>query len=309
MHIAITGASGFIARALAAHLEARGNTVLRIGRALPPGPGTLSVADLATLGDHPEFLEGCDALVHLAGLAHVTDPGLQATLPYHAVNALGTGAVAAAARAAGLRRVVYVSTAGVLGNASGPAALTEASPERPYDAYTRSKLDGEALLKRALDGGATEWCIVRPPMVVGPGAPGNLGRLLRLMGSGWLLPLASIRNRRSYVGLDNLAEFIAVCLEHPGAAGQTFVVADEPSVSTPEFIRLISSAMGRRARLMPCPPGLLAAGLKALGREGDWRRLSGSFALDASHAGRQLGWRPPLSLLQSLQRAVAPPPG
>lgn len=305
MRIAITGASGFIARALSDTLKSRGHTVLRIGRSLPAEADSLPLADLEALRAHPGLLAGCDALVHLAGLAHVTDPAAQATLPYHAVNALGTEAVASTARAAGLRRVVYVSTAGVLGPSSAASPLSEASPEQPYDVYTQTKLEGEVRLKNALAGSGTEWCIVRPPMVIGPGAPGNLGRLLRVMGSGWLLPFASIRNQRSYVGLDNLSDFIALCLQHPAAAGGTFLVADEPSVSTPELIRLISTAMGRRARLLPCPPGLLAAGLKLLGREGDWRRLSGSFALDTRHARDQLGWRPPLTLLESLQRAVA----
>jgi nucleoside-diphosphate-sugar epimerase len=279
--------------------------VLPIRRQAPAVGAALVVQDLAGIESQAAALAGCDALVHLAGLAHVTEGGAQAGLPYREVNALATAAVARAARAAGVGHVVYVSSAGVHGNAS-KTPFTERDAPAPYDAYTASKYEGERLLQEALAGSQTRWTVVRPPMVVGPDAPGNLGRLLSMLGTGLPLPLASIRNRRSYVGQHNLCDFLICCLQSLQSSGETYLVADEPAVSTPELIRLLGEVSGRRARLLPFPPALLRTLLKLAGRERDWTRLSASFELDARHARDSLGWTPPHSLRQTLARAFTP---
>jgi nucleoside-diphosphate-sugar epimerase len=143
-------------------------------------------------------------------------------------------------------------------------------------------------------------------MVVGPDAPGNLGRLLSMLKTGVPMPLASIRNRRSYIGQHNLCDFLIHCAQSQQAEGETFLVADEPAVSTPELIRLLGEVSGRKVRLLHCPPSLLRALLAAAGRSRDWTRLSASFELDTRHARQRLGWTPPHSLRETLARAFSP---
>lgn len=305
MKIAVTGATGFIGRYLCLRLRAHGHELLRITRRVTGASDELLVADLCRLQDHARQLEGCDALLHLAGLAHVTDEAAQRELPYREINAMAAEAAGLAAKAAGVRRVVYLSSAGVHGNAS-IAPFDESMVPAPYDAYTASKLEGEQRLGEVLVPGSTTLTIVRPPMVVGPDAPGNLGRLMGLLRRGIPLPLGSIVNRRSYMGLHNLCDFLECCAQAEAAAGATMLVADEPSVSTPQLIRLLGEVAALPVRLLPFPTPLLRLLLSAIGRSRDWTRLSANFELDTTLARRLLGWKPPLDLKETLTQAFPP---
>jgi nucleoside-diphosphate-sugar epimerase len=199
--------------------------------------------------------------------------------------------LAEAAAAAGVSRFVFVSTAGVTGQKSSDRPLREADPAGPATPYAAAKLAAEEGLRRWSGDTGIACAIVRPPMVYGPDAPGNPGRLLSLVARGWPLPLAGVKNDRSLVGVENLADFLLCCASHPAAAGQTFNIADG-SVSTVELVRILAEGAGRPARLVTVPPSLLRLGARLIGRASLFEQVCGSLVLDCSRAKALLSWQP-----------------
>ena len=297
MRVLVTGASGFVGTALCRELLARGHAVRAAVRrvipqgALPPGLHQIHTPDIAADFDRRALADGVDAVVHLAAIAHRTNP-IEAEM----LRVNCDSAVRLAEAAAGLvRRFIFMSSVKVHGEDSGGRTYGEEDTLAPEDSYGRSKLQAERALTETAARNGMELAIIRPPLVYGPGVKANFLRLLGWIYSGVPLPLASVRNRRSLIYVGNLVDAIARCAEHPAARGP-FLVSDEESVSTPELVSRIARALGRPARLVPTPPVLLRVAGMILGRRDEIRRLTGSLVVDSSRARRLLDWRPPYAL-------------
>jgi len=310
--VAVTGAGGFIGRTLVAELLRRGYAVRAITRRVRGELAAHASLELRAIDDLTrapwgELLPGCESLVHLAAIAHQGRPrDAAAAARVHAVNVEAVGELARAAQAAGLRRMVLVSSIGVLGASSGPRGFDERSLPSPQDDYARSKLAAENAARAVAGSSAFEVSIVRPPLVFGPEAPGNFGQLVRLIRRGVPLPLAAIDNRRSLVSLWNLCDFLVAALEHPAAAGAPLLVADSGTLSTPQLVRSCAAALGVPARLWRVPPASLRMLLGALGRRADFERLCASLTVDDQATRARLSWQPALTLAEGLTRALAP---
>jgi nucleoside-diphosphate-sugar epimerase len=253
-----------------------------------------------------EALAGVEAIVHLAGLAHLPDETAAASAATFArVNAEGTRRLADAAVRAGVRRLLLVSSALVHGQPSPGRPFTEADAPAPATPYARSKLRSEEELREAARGSALPWVILRPPMVYGPGARGNFARLARLVRAGAPLPLGAATAPRSFIGIDNLADALARCLSHPRAANQVFLIADAESTSTVGLVHLIAAALGRRVWTPGVPAAVLQGALRLAGRERDFHRLFDPLELDIARIRAELGWTPPVPLAEGIRRAVA----
>lgn len=304
--VLITGASGFIGRAVVGALDAnRCNVVGAMRRPI----GTSWAVPSPFLGNDADWqvpLEGCTAVVHAAGRAHMLDD--RATDPlneFRRVNVAGTLQLAAQAATMGVRRFIFLSSIGVNGASTAPGRYFSAPDEpNPHNAYALSKLEAEqGLLRMAAETGM-EVVIIRPPLVYGPQAPGNFGSLMRWLQRGVPLPLGAINNQRSLVALDNLVDLIVTCLTHPAAANQTFLASDGEDVSTTELLRRMGQAMGHPARLIPVPVRLLKLAAAMLGKQDVAQRLCGSLLVDIEKTRRLLGWVPPLTLDQGLKKAA-----
>lgn len=297
----ITGAGGFIGRRLCNQLNQSGCDVVPVGRG-----GRISVGSIDGNTDWAPVLRRGATIIHLAALAHMPSVGgTYEDSDFLSVNVHGTRRLASEAAKVGVKRLVFVSSIGVLGsNTNGRSAFTIADEPSPVEMYARSKFEAEQVLRDIGAATAMEISIVRPPLVYGPNAPGNFGRLVSLIRRGLPLPLGSVHNRRSLVGLDNLVDLIGLCVMHPAAAGETFLAADSESVSTPELIRTIAYAMKRRAALLPVPVQWLRVAGRALGKSAEVERLVGSLEIDISHTCETLGWTPPVHLREGLRRAV-----
>jgi nucleoside-diphosphate-sugar epimerase len=309
-NILVTGAAGFVGRALLPRLLAEGRRVRAAVREpskeLPAGVDSACVGEIHADTDWHAALAGVDAVVHLAARAHVLDEASpDAFALYRAVNALGALKLAEAAAAAGVRRFVFLSSVRAHGARTTGAPFTESSPLAAEDPYGRSKAEAEVGLARVARGTALEPVVLRPPLVYGAGARGNFARLVKLVGRGIPLPLGSVRNRRSLVYVGNLVDAIVRSLDHPAAAGQTFLVSDGEDVSTPELVRRIARALGRPARLIAVPPALLRLGGALAGRKDDVARLLDDLVVDSSPIRRTLAWRPPYTLDQGLTETAA----
>ena len=287
--IAITGASGFIGHSL---IAAARDAKLEV-RALSRSQGLSGYEDADEL---TRAFAGCDAVVHLAARAH--RGGSDADF---ACNVRSARAVAAGARAAGVRRVVLLSSKGVNGNTTqGKPPFTEAYAPAPTESYARSKLQGE----REIQTSGVEWVVIRPPLVYGPNAPGNFARLVRAVARGWPLPFGAVQNKRSLVGVANLCDFIIACVSHPAAANELFVVADGDDLSTPEIVRCIARGLDKPAKLWNVAPGLVRAAAQLAGRGRIAQSLCDSLQVDAAKARDLLGWRPRVRTSSGIESAA-----
>lgn len=300
--VVVTGASGFVGRALVRHLLLAGRAVVAVARHAgdpPTGVREVRVASYEDVHALDAACAGAASVVHLAALAHRTGDPAEFAASVRAAEAVAQAAVRARAP-----RLVLVSSIGVNGNRTSGRPFTEESAPQPTEPYAVSKLQAERAVAAAVAGTGTALVTVRPPLVYGPRAPGNFGRLVRLVQSGWPLPLASVHNARTFIGLDNLLDLLVLCTDHPAAAGELFVAGDGQDLSTPQLARCIAQGLGRPARLAPMPPVLLTLGATLAGRRRLAESLCASLQVDAGKACRLLGWRPALAAEDGVRRAA-----
>ena len=291
--ILVTGAAGFIGRALCVGLVERGHAVLGLSRrpAEPiPDVEIRAIGDISPMTDWSGHLGGIDIVVHLANGAHRSG---QSAADHHEAQA--AGALAHSAARAGVRRLIHMSSIRVMGEATVPGApLRGSDPPRPRDPYGRGKLAIERALLAAAQENGIEIVIVRPPLVYGPGVKANFRALMRLVASGLPLPFARIENRRSLIFIDNLVDLVGRACLHPAAPGRVLLARDAADLSTPELIRLLAAGLGRPARLFGVPQPALAA-LRPLPMLGPLlARLTLSLQVDDAETRAALDWRPPV---------------
>ena len=309
MRILSTGSTGFVGKALMSGLHTKRHEIsapMRRQSESSASSNSFVVGDINAATNWSTALQGADAVVHLAARVHVMrDTAIDPLAEFRRVNTEGTLNLARQAAAAGVRRFIFLSTIGVNGNSTSHGKIfTETSTSLPHDPYSVSKHEAEVGLRAISKSTGMEIVIIRPTLVHGSKAPGNFEKLTRLVAKGLPLPLASIDNRRSLVGIDNLVDFIITCLEHPAAANETFLVSDGEDLSTPDLIRRMARAMDRSARLLPVPKSVLMAAAAMLGKRDMAQRLCGSLQVDISKARALLGWNPPVSVDEGLRRAV-----
>jgi nucleoside-diphosphate-sugar epimerase len=308
MNILLTGATGFIGRAVAERLARESSdTVTTAGRTKPErDAGThVEISDIGPQTNWHAALTGVDAVIHMAARVHMmrdTDP-----FPEHAfrrVNVEGTVNLARQAAEAGARRFVFVSSIKVNGEntAKGRPFRADDRPH-PKDLYGLSKLAAEDGL-RTLAAIGLEPVIVRPPLVYGPNVGANFLAMMRWVNRGIPLPLGGLDNLRSLIAVENLADLLVACARHPQAAGKTLLASDGEDLSTTDLLRRLGHALGRPARLIAAPPSMLRLGAKMLGKQSLYARLCGSLQIDSSATERLLGWRPVVSVDEGLHRTA-----
>jgi nucleoside-diphosphate-sugar epimerase len=294
--IALTGATGFIGQHLLHELPKRGyrlRVLLRRPTAVPLESASAVVGDLARPQNMKASLADVDAVIHSAGIAQ-TMSGIPED-DYRTFNTEATIALARAARRAGVRRFVFLSSIRAQSGPSADHVLTEDATAQPTDAYGRSKLAAEqGLAELALD-----WVALRLVLVYGAGVTGNMAELVRLARTPYPLPLGALRNRRSLLSLDNLVAAIDTVLSRPGQLRRPLIVSDPEALTLPEIVAAVRRGLGRRPGLIPVPAAVLRTALYAAGRGEIYERLSGSLVADPAGL-RELGWSPPVKTPEGL---------
>ena len=255
------------------------------------------LGDIHTSTTLAAALRGVDVVVHLAARVHMMNDDAPDTLTeFRRVNVEGTVALARAAVEHGVRRIVFVSSVKVNGEATAGRPFTEDDAPAPQDPYGVSKREAEDALRMIGTRTGMEITIVRPALVYGPGVRANFLHLLKTVERGIPLPLPNIQNRRSLVGVENLADLLVECVGHPGAANETFMASDGEDVSTRELVARMAKALGRPARFLPVPESAIRLAARMTGKEAAVDRLFGSLVVDSSKARQKLGWKPPVTL-------------
>jgi nucleoside-diphosphate-sugar epimerase len=306
--ILVTGASGFVGRAVLERLRDAGGydvrgSVRRDDVERVRGVDYRIVRGLDRDTDWSTALAGCETVIHTAARVHVMrERATDSEAEFRRANVEGTLALAQQAVAAGVRRFVFVSSIKVNGEETEPGRPFAADDApAPRDPYGRSKLEAEQGLRALLADAGREWVIVRPTLVYGPGVRANFAAMLRWIRRGVPLPLAAVRNRRSLTGLGNLAALLECCVAHPAAANEVFLAADGEDLSTPELLRRLAHAMQAPTRLFAVSPAALLAVAALAGRRDLAQRLLGNLQVDCSKARERLGWSPPISVDAGLE--------
>jgi UDP-glucose 4-epimerase len=302
--ILVTGASGFIGRALVTELAGLGYSVRAAMRqpadVFPRSVEVVAVSDLTRPVEWRALLKGVETVVHLAGIAQA-GPEI-AEEAYDRVNRLATAELANAARAVGIHHLVFISS---IRAQSGPASdevLRETDPPHPTDANGRSKLAAEDAVRAA----GVPFTILRPVLIYGPAVKGNLDRLIRLTQKPWPLPLGLCQNRRSLLARQNLLSAIHFVLQLPSAMGETYIVADPAPLTLAEIVAALRAGQGRRPGLLSVPPMLIALAANIVGRSGDWQRIGGAMVASPTKL-LQAGWRPAVDTRAGLAALTAAP--
>jgi nucleoside-diphosphate-sugar epimerase len=327
--IFLTGATGFVGSALLKRFLADGamvrvlvrNELIGLQDEKKKGGGRVEkiVGDLLSLcqiqdralddalfvrsGKIFNYLLGYDVVVHAAARAHIIrDEVANPLVEYRKVNRDATLALARFAAQAGVKRFVFISTIGVNGN-SNNRPFTANDVPYPHDAYSLSKFEAEQGLLEIAQQTGMEAVIVRSPLVYGVNAPGNFGSLVKWVKKGLPLPFGAVRNMRSFVALNNLVDFIALCADlarSPKAANELFLISDGEDVSTSDLLRKVAKACGVKSRLLKVPVGLMTIVARLSGKGATADRLLGNLQVDSSKAHDLLGWKPVVTMDEEL---------
>lgn len=308
--VIVTGANGFVGRAVCRALLAAGyrvTGVVRQAHTCPPGVDEWVSAEPDFVAIEARWPSGlrADCVVHLAARVHVMrEDAADPLAAFRATNVEGAIRIARAAHRYGVRRFVFASSIKAIAEVDVGRPLREDDPAHPEDAYGRSKLEAEMALRRLGEELGLDVVIVRPPLVYGPGVRANFLSLVDVIAKGIPLPLGAVEARRSLVYVDNLADAIVCCTHDRRATAGCFHIADDESPTVAELARAIGKQLDNPAKLLPVPTGWLRLAGRLTGRLSQVDRLTCNLRVDSSRASDLLGWRPGCSLDEGLARTV-----
>ncbi len=300
--VLLTGSTGFVGQAVLRALVLKGELVICPDRKRPRSDREF-ISGIDGDTDWFGLLAGVSCVIHSAARVHVVNETVADPLSeFRKVNVEGTLKLATQAAALGVKRFIFLSSIKVNGETtSAGSPFTSADAPAPLDAYGISKWEAEQGLNALARETDMDVVIIRPVLVYGPGVKANFLSMMNWLSKGFPLPLGALDNRRSLVGLDNLVDLIVLCVDHPAAANQVFLVSDDEDISTTELLERMAHAFGKPARLLPVPSWVLQAGASLVGKREVARRLCESLQVDIGKTKSLLNWRPPVTLDAALR--------
>ncbi len=309
-NLLITGANGFVGRALISKLALETNHFVRasIRKKTIQFPSQIEVVknmDASCGTNWTDALRDIDVVIHLLARVHVMDDKVaDPLLEFRNINVNATIALANAAAKQSIKRFVFLSSVKVNGESTFHKPFSEFDLPHPQNAYAISKWEAEEALRKISKDTGMEVVIIRSPLVYGPNVKANFLKMMQYVKRGIPLPLGAIQNKRSLIGIDNLVDFITTTISHPNAANQTFLISDDEDISTTDLLHRIGEYIGRPARLIPLHPKILFFLFNILGRQDFGDRLLGSLEIDITKAKKLLAWSPPKTLNEGLRATI-----
>lgn len=311
MKVLITGSNGFIGQHLVSNLRnEKGISLVLSSRKYVESLSGLAdqfiFPSIDSSTDWKKVLVGVDTVVHLAGIAHDTKLNPKnSDIKYIESNIKTTSNLARQAVKAGVNRFIYLSSIKVNGEETSinKPFVADDIPD-PQDIYAKSKLNAEIALKKISEISDLELVIIRPVLVYGPGVKGNFLNLMKWIKRGMPLPFALINNKRDLVSINNLINFITICLKHPSAVDQVFLISDNISLSTKSLVKKLARFQKKKILLLPFPKALLSLVFNLIGRKELSQKLLGSLEVNTQKNINLLGWRPSQDMDEVLKETV-----
>lgn len=306
MRILVTGATGFVGKHLCDFFNERGMDFSAVVRRPVNDLKNvqLVVEQISSSTNWENILNDIDVIVHLAGRAHVMhEQSTESFESYAEINIEATKNLANQAAKCGVKRFVFISSIGVNGNSSD-FPLNEVLKPSPQEYYATSKKIAEDELRGIASTTNLEVVIIRPPLVYGAGVKANFKKIMKLSKLKLPLPFGSINNRRSLIYIENLIDFIMICITHPKAANETFLISDGEDVSTKKLIATLAASVNKKALLIPIPQKLLSLIFRLFGKQYLYIKVCGSLYADITKAQTLLGWKPPCTFRQGIYKTM-----
>lgn len=299
MKILITGASGFVGRYLVNELAQLHEIIACVRQKSNHMPSSVEQIISNNFFDIA-IPQDVDVIVHLAGVAHNKNHSVD---EFKKVNVDGTLQLARKALQANIKRFIFMSSIGVSGNSTHGKAFTEQDTPNPINDYTISKYQAEVALEELFKDTKTDLVIIRPPLIYAHDAPGNFASLLKLIYMGLPLPFGCTNNKRSFISIYNLVDFIHHCINYPSSINETFVIADNEKISTKQLVASISKGMGKTNLLLPLPTYPIKVATNFIGKKTLYQQLFGDLEIDNTKAKKALNWQPPVDVYTDLENA------
>lgn len=302
MNVLITGANGFIGNAIALNLSSRECNLVRVSvrksnKNFPKSVQVYENMDLLGDTDWSHALKNIDVVIHCAASAHLADCGSKDSISnFLKVNVSGTENLAHQAAMLGVKRFIFLSTLAVHGSETLLRPFNVDDEPRPHSDYARSKLEAEKKLMKISKATGMSIVVIRPPLVYGPNAPGKFGLLVRCVQWRLPLPLGNIKNKKSFVFLDNLVDLIICCIDNPNASNQVFLVSDDEDISITQLIQTIGIALNKPTFLLPIPVFILRLAARIFGKQKLSQQLLSSLQVNIEKTKLKLGWKPPFNV-------------
>jgi len=312
MKILITGATGFVGKAIISKLLEKNNELVAAVRSgsntLTKTISQINIGNISPETDWSSAVNGVDVVIHLAARVHImNDDAHDSLTEFRKVNTEATLGLARQAAEAGVKRFIFISSVKINGEMTrlNQPFTEQDSVVVPDDPYGLSKYEAEQELLALAKEAGMEVVIIRPPLVYGPGVRANFASMMSWVNKSVPLPFGAIQNQRSLVALDNLVSFIIHCIEHPKAANEIFLISDGEDVSTTQLLRKVAKAFDKKSMLIPIPVSVMTLAAKLLGKADVANRLFGSLQVDSSKARYLLGWEPVVTMDEQLRKAVS----
>ena len=297
--ILITGASGFVARYLLNEIAQSHEVIACVRKKSNLLPSSVQQIIINNFFDIT-IPQDVDVVVHLAGVAHNKNNDIY---EFKKINVDGTLELARKALQTNVKRFIFMSSIGVNGNSTHGKAFTEQDTPSPINDYTISKYQAEVALEELFKNTKTDLVIIRPPLIYAHDAPGNFASLLKLIYMGLPLPFGCTNNKRSFISIHNLVDFIHHCINYPSSINETFVIADNEKISTKQLVASISKGMGKTNLLLPLPTYPIKVATNFFGKKTLYEQLFGDLEIDNTKAKKALNWQPPVDVYTDLEKA------
>ncbi|HDR2538919.1 TPA: NAD-dependent epimerase/dehydratase family protein [Enterobacter ludwigii] len=307
MKVLVTGGTGFLGTALVQTLKSSGHMVMLTTRRQEDiEQGMYNLGDITAETNWMSLLQGCDTVIHTAGRAHIlNDDAQDALAEFRRVNHDATLKLAKDAASCGVKHFIFISSIGVNGNSTTSGTpFTETSVPRPTSDYAISKLEAEQSLVKKFADSEMAITIIRPALICGKNAPGNIQRLLKLVSKNLPLPFKNIKNKRALVSLDNVVSFINECVVNDHSKNQLYLLADEEHPSTEDMVNAFAAGMGFSAKNIYFPKTIMKLLLSVVGKHGIYEQLFGDLEVNASKSRDHLHWTPPTTLYETMKKTA-----
>lgn len=308
MKVLVTGANGFVGQHLTKQFAKKSFDVIKIVRKSNnlKDQDNIVCKDISSNTKWHDVLNKVDVVIHLAGRAHVMhEESNNPYALYRAINVDATVNLAKQSITAKVKRFIYISSVKVNGESTTDTGFIEQDKPKPKDYYGVTKSEAELALHDLCKNSAMELITIRPPLIYGPGVKANFLSLIKLCNKSIPLPFGAINNKRSYIYIDNLIAFIELCLTHPNAANQTFLVSDDDDQSTTSLIKSIKLALDKKPIMIPISKNILYRILSVMIKKSLADRLLGNLQVDISKAKTMLNWVPSYTFKEGITKTVA----
>jgi nucleoside-diphosphate-sugar epimerase len=309
LKVLITGSSGYIGKELSRSLIEKGVSVIQCVRLITnknkPSHNFVLIGDISSFNSWNSVLKGVDVVIHLAAIAHNYKNDVKSAKRVKLINTEATLRLGRASVKSGIKKFIYISSIGVLGNSTKDGSFNNYSKYNPKDLYAESKMEAEIGLKKSIKSSNTELIIVRPPIVYGPGSPGNFNRLLKLVDTRLPLPFQAMCEKKSMISLDNLCDFLIKLTLKKSPVGNTeLIISDDSDWSTSELITIMYRKLKRRRMLFYLPKNLLYVIFYLFGKSAEIEKMSTPLKINDKSTREAINWAPIQSPESGLKSAV-----